>query len=351
TKVKPKTKISIRQIELCNAGIAYSDDSRKMSTSAEDVDLLLVNDKGDKDTTGLWSMQLDMGGVDFRMGNLYLMRRSRIGFVSEIISNPDGQTLLSFKDSRLRINDMGMNINGKVGKEGRDIVPDISFRTEEEGFKSLLSLIPAMYAEEHFDSLQTAGKFLLEGSVKGIYGKQQKPSIALSLKVDSAMFKYPHLPDSANHIHAAMSMTFGGAASGGTTLDIDRLHFEPAGEPFDMNLHVKTPPNDTWIAGAMKGTVNFESLAGLIPLRRTKLTGYMACDLSLSGFLSALEKEPYEGFRSQGMLELNNINLTNDRFPQGVDIPNFSVNFTPRTMKLLRSFLSKIPASPEEAGD
>ncbi|MDR1980841.1 MAG: hypothetical protein LBQ39_04365 [Tannerellaceae bacterium] len=350
-KVKPKTSVSIHTIEINNAGIAYSDDARKMTTSAEDVDLLLVNDRGDKDTDGSWSMRLDMGGVDVRMGNVYLMRRSRVGFVSEIMPNPDAETLLRLNGSRLRINDMGIQLDGKVGKDGRDMVPDISFRTEEEEFKRLLSLIPAMYTDEHFDSLQTAGTFRLEGSVKGKYNKQQKPVIGLNLKVDSAMFKYPHLPDSADNIHVAMRMTYDGATPCNTALDIDRLHVEPAGEPFDMNLHVKTPQNDTWVDGAMKGMINLEALDSLIPLRRTKLTGFMACDLSLSGLLSTLEKKPYEGFRSQGLLELNNINLTNDRFPQGVDIPNFSVNFTPRTIKLLRSFVSKIPATQEETGD
>jgi hypothetical protein len=345
-KAKPKTQVSIQKIEINDAGIAYSDDVRKMTTSAEEVDLLLVNDKGDKDTPASWSMQLDMGGVDLRMGSLYLMRRSRIGFVSEIVSNPDAGTLLRLKDSRLRINDMGIHVDGTVGREGQDMVADLSFRTEEEGFKSLLSLIPVMYTDEHFDSLQTTGKFQLEGSVKGKYNNQQKPSIAMNLNVDSAMFKYPHLPDSANNIHVAISMAYDGETAGNTTLDLNRLHVEPAGESFDMNLHIKTPQNDTWVDGAMKGVINLEALDSLIPLRRTKLTGFMACDLSLNGLLSALEKESQEGFRSQGLLELNNINLTNDQFPQGVDIPNFSVNFTPRTIKLLRSLVSKIPPPP-----
>jgi hypothetical protein len=340
-KPRPKTKVSIQQIEIRKAGFAYADETRKLASSAEAIDLLLVNEKAAEDTTVWWRLSLQMDGVDLRMGEMYLMRHAHIGLVSEIISNPKGWTLLRLKDSRLRLNEMGINLDGTLSTNGQDKTADFSFRIEDEGFKSLLSLIPPIYAEEHFDSLQTRGNFLLEGSVKGSLGKEQKPSIGLRLKVDSAMFSYPHLPDSAKHIHLAMDFLSGGADAGGTTLNIDSLHFEPAGEPFDMKLHIQTPPEDVWIAGAMKGTIRFDSLARLIPLHRTKLSGYLSCDLSLSGFLSALEKEPYENFRSEGMLELNGVNLTNARFPQGIDVPNFSVKLTPRTLKLLRSFLYK----------
>ena len=49
-----------------------------------------------------------------------------------------------------------------------DIETDLTFKSEQSAFKSLLSMIPAFYMND-FKDLKTNGKFSLEGTAKGTY--------------------------------------------------------------------------------------------------------------------------------------------------------------------------------------
>jgi hypothetical protein len=267
------------------------------------------------------------------------MQHARFALDSKITTDAK-RRIFRFDNNRLRFNEMTLAFDGTVSRQGQELVTDLSFDTGRTGFKSLLSLFPAVSLSADFDSLQTDGHFMMDGFVKGTFDRKQKPCISLHLQVDSGMFKYPRLPEAADNIQLAVNLLYDGAAFDRSTIDIDRFHLEPGGRPFDLNLHVKTPQSDMQVAGGMKGSIRFDSLAYVIPMNNMQLTGFMECDLSLDGRMSALEKEPFEHFQAQGMLELMDITLTNARFPEGVDIPNLSVNFTPRVVKMLKSMMS-----------
>ena len=53
-----------------------------------------------------------------------------------------------------------------------DIDMDIKFNCKQTEFKSLLSLVPAVYAKD-FASVKTAGKLSLNGFAKGIYNDKK----------------------------------------------------------------------------------------------------------------------------------------------------------------------------------
>ncbi|MDR1336729.1 MAG: hypothetical protein LBK22_07870 [Tannerella sp.] len=335
-KARPPVKVSAGRIEVCDADITYSDDTRRMRTEARDADLLLVSDGAKGDSAAGWTVQLHVAGLDIRTGDRYRMRQARIGFDSRITSDAHRRRF-GLAGSRLQVNELEMRLDGSAGKQGNDLVADLAFDTGTADFRRLLSLFPAISLRTDFDSLQTAGHFRLDGFVKGAFGRGRKPLAGLRIRVDSARLGFPRLPEAIEQIGIAMSVVYDGVNPDSSRLDIDRLHLEPGGRPFDLSLHLKTPQSDLQIAGAMKGIIRCDSLARAIPMGDTQLTGFMECDLSLEGRMSALEKEPFEHFHAQGMLELHDITLLNSRFPEGADLPNLSVNFTPRVVKMLQS--------------
>jgi hypothetical protein len=335
-KSRPPLKVSAGRIEVCDADLTYRDDARRIQTAARDADLLLVSDGAGGDSAAGWTVQLQVAGLDIRTGDRYWMRHARTGFDSKITSDVHRRKF-SLAGSRLQVNELEMHLDGSAGRQDSGLVADLAFDTGTADFRRLLSLFPAIRLRTDFDSLQTAGQFRLDGFVKGAFGRGRKPLAGLRIRVDSARLGFPRLPEAIEHIGMAMSLVYDGVAPDSSRLDIDRLHLEPGGRPFDLSLHLKTPQSDLQIAGAMKGLVRCDSLARVIPMGDTQLTGFMECDLSLEGRMSALEKEPFEHFHAQGMLELHDITLLNSRFPEGADLPNLSVNFTPRVVKMLQS--------------
>ena len=51
---------------------------------------------------------------------------------------------------------------------GDDIETDLQFGTEQTSFKTLLSLVPAVYMNDYAD-LKASGDFTMSGSAKGVY--------------------------------------------------------------------------------------------------------------------------------------------------------------------------------------
>ena len=95
-----------------------------------------------------------------------------------------------------------MNFSGMVAMPGDDIETDIQFGTDKTSFKTLLSLIPAMYTKDYQD-LKTSGDFSLKGSAKGTYSDADStlPDITLALSVSNGLISYPDLPEQINNIN------------------------------------------------------------------------------------------------------------------------------------------------------
>jgi hypothetical protein len=336
-KTRPRAKVSVGRIEICNADLLFCNDRQRALVSTGGLDLLILREGAGQDSVAEWTVQVYAGDLDLRTGNHDRLQDVRVGLASIIHAAPDHR-MFGMEGCLLRINDMDIRLNGSAGKRDSGWVTDLSFASENAGFKRLLSLFPAVRRQADFEHLQTAGRLAFDGYVKGTFNRQQKPVAALHLQLDSALLRYPRLPEPVDRIRLAVNLLYDGAAFDRSTFDLDGLHFELGGRPFDLHLHLQTPQSDLQVAGAMKGMIRLDSLAYAIPLPRDmQLTGFMECDLSLNGRMSALERDSFDGFHAQGMLELNGITLTNPRFPEGVDVPNLSVNFTPRVVKMLKN--------------
>jgi hypothetical protein len=338
-KRKPATRVSMKKIEICDADLTYRDDRRRVLASAEGLNLQIVEEDMPKDSLALQTIQLHIDSLGFRRGNRDWLQPAQIAFHSRIRSRPGGETV-SWDGSRLQVNEMNILLDGSATRCGDGLLLDLAFSARDARFGDLIALVPSVGRRDDFDSLQTAGRFVCNGYAKGLFNNRRKPIVGLHLRLDSAFLRYPYLPESVADIQLAMNLLYDGVTFDGSTVDIDRLHFKLGGRPFDLDLHLKTPQSDPLITAAAKGVIRLDSLARAIPLQNTQLTGSLECDFSLGGRISALENESFDGFHAQGMLELNNITLTNSRFPEGVDIPNLSVNFTPRVLKMLKSMLS-----------
>jgi len=322
-------KVALKRFEIRDADISFRDDSNKMIATANDLNFLLRGDMS-LDNADL-DMKLDIADVNFWMNGIRLLNKAHVGLVSEVAADLKNMGF-TLKENRFNLNEIVLKFAGSVQIPG-DINVDMTFATEKTDFKSVLSLVPAIYMKD-FESITTTGSFTLSGDVKGTYNSKQMPSARVNLTVDNAMFKYPALPKSVNNINIAVKAFYDGVVFDKTTLDVDKFHFEMAGNPFDTEVHVKTPESDMQVAAKFSGRIDFNSLADIVPLDDITLKGLLECDLALAGRMSTLEKERYEDFDAGGMLKLSGIDFESPDFPQAVKISSTQLNFTPRKVDL-----------------
>ncbi|MBN1133000.1 MAG: hypothetical protein JXA39_08010, partial [Bacteroidales bacterium] len=119
-----------------------------------------------------------------------------------------------------------------------------------------------------------------------------------------------------------------------TTLDLHAFHFEMAGNPMDVNLHLATPMSDMRVQGMAKGLIDFASLADVVPLEELKLSGKLETDIIINTLMSCIENEDYENVDVRGNLVISDLLFHTPALPDSLDLKQLSMRFTPEFVYL-----------------
>lgn len=323
-------KASLKKFEISDARIVYVDDSSNMKASLDNMDLFLSGDFTASTTDVKLNTSIEK--VNFYMENIRYLRDARFAFDAGLFADMD-KMLFTIRDNEIKLNGLALGIEGSVSMPQEDIHMDLKFKTKKADFKSILSLVPAVYMKD-FDKVQTSGSLKLDGFAKGTYSEKTMPDVGLTLAVNNAMFKYPDLPESVNNINIDTKVFYDGRQGDSTTVDVNKFHLEMAGNPFDMALHIKTPMSDMQLAGSFKGKIDFSTLTDIVPLDSTTLKGMMESNIDLAGKMSSIEKEQYQDFKADGTLKLTSFEFASKDFPQGITISESNLIFSPKVVNL-----------------
>lgn len=319
-------KIQLKNIEILNSSISYIDRSSSIETWLNKMNF---NIKGDM-TSSEADLEIlaNSAEVTFIMEGMKYLNKATADARINVAANLDSM-VFNLRDNYLRINDLGLNFAGMVAMPGEDIKTDLTFKSEQTSFKSLLSVIPAVYMAD-FKDLKTTGEFNLSGSAKGVYSDADStmPDISLDLSVSNGMISYPALPEQIKNIAIKSKVFVDGKDMDKTTVNVDKFHMELAGNPFDMSFDLKTPVSDPDFKGSMAGRIDFTALARAIPMDSLNISGLMEVSLSMAGRMSMIEKEQYDKFKAAGNMDISNMLVSMTGYPD-VKINTAGFNFTP----------------------
>jgi hypothetical protein len=331
---------NLKKFEIRHAFIKYQDDTSNMSAEIKDLNFLLSGNFSAKTTD--MKIKSSIESLDFVMSGIRYLKQAKVGFIATLGADLE-HSVYTIKDNEMTLNDLSVSLEGVVKMPKDAIDMDLKYKTNKADFKTVLSLIPAIYMKD-FPSVLAAGNIKLDGYAKGIYQGKKMPNVGLTLKVDKGMFRYPSLPKSIDNINIDMSLFFDGVQNDNSTVDINKFHLEMAGNPFDMNLHIKTPISDMDVVGNFTGKVDFGTLTSIVPMDSMTLKGVMESNIDIMGQMSSIEQKKYEDFKADGSLKLDNFEFASPSFPQGIKILTAKLDFSPKSVEL-SSFDSRIGKS------
>lgn len=319
-------QMQLRKFVINEGRLYYTDRSSDLSASLENLGFRLSGNMSGTRTDLI--MDMDARKVNIGMKKIRYLADATISFHAALDALIDSMQF-TLKDNALKINDIGINFSGKAAMPGDSINVDLLFNTPETSFKSLLSMIPAFYMKD-FAGLNASGSFSIDGAVKGIYSSADSimPDISAHLKVKDGMISYPGLPEKITAINIDGVVASDGKEMDNTTIDVNRLHFELAGNPFDMTLKLATPVSDPAVAAAAKGKIDLSKLQQALPLDSLRLNGLIDISLSLAGRMSMLENKHYEQFKADGTLNIADIIFEMAHIPE-INISNAAFEFSP----------------------
>jgi hypothetical protein len=235
----------------------------------------------------------------------------------------------TFGENYFAINDLKLNFKGMVAMPGDDIATDMEFGTPQTSFKTLLSLVPAVYLTDYQD-LSTTGDFAFSGSAKGVYSDADStlPDFTLNLSINNGMISYPDLPEKIQNINLKSNVFVDGRDMDKTVANIELFHMELAGSPFDMDFSLKTPMSDPDFKGSMVGRLDLGALMNAVPLDSINLSGIIDVSVKMAGKMSMIENEQYESFTATGNMNIKDMLVAMIGYPE-VKINNAGFEFTP----------------------
>lgn len=208
--------------------------------------------------------------------------------IDAIISISEEYTKYTFKENTAKINDFAMSFDGWFKMNENDFGMDISFKSPENTFKSLLSLVPGIYTKD-FGSIETRGDLSFAGFVKGTFSDTQMPAFNLALNVKDAMFKYPDLPTAISNINMDLLVDNKTGVIENTLVDLKKLHLEFGSNPVDARLLIENL-KDYRMDGNLKASLNLGELTKMFPMEGLTMRGAFAVDATAKGVYDSLKK-------------------------------------------------------------
>jgi hypothetical protein len=307
-------KVLLRKFAIRNSSISYIDKMADISAYLKNLNYNLAGDMTASETD--MDMSLNIEQVSFVLDGIRYLNRAVIDSKIGILADLENYKF-TLRENYFSLNNLKLNFSGMVAMPGDDIETDLQIGTDQTSFKTLLSLVPAVYMAD-FDDLTATGEFMLKGLVKGVYSDADStlPDVNLSLSVTDGLISYPALPEKISNINIKSELMMDGTDMDKTTATVDLFHLEIAGNPFDMTFNLKTPISDPDFTGSLTGKIDLDALSNAIPLDSISLSGIINMSMKMAGKLSMIENEQYEKFEATGDLNIQNMLVAMAGFPE-----------------------------------
>ena len=263
----------------------------------------------------------------------YLTNKKAV--LDAIITISEDYALYTFKDNSAKINDFAMSFDGWFKMNENDYGMDINFKSPENTFKSLLSLVPGMYTKD-FDKIETKGDLLFAGFVKGTYSDTQMPAFNLALNVRDAMFKYPDLPTAISNINMDLLVDNKTGVMENTLVDMKKLHLDFGNNPVDARLLIENL-KDYRMDGNVKATLNLAELNKMFPMEGLQMKGTYSVDATAKGVYDSLKKVIPA---INASMSLSNGYVKSSEFPLPLEDLRFNATIKNTSGKMAETFIA-----------
>jgi hypothetical protein len=270
-------------------------------------------------------------------GENYLSNRH---FQADMILNMDlDQMKFIFKDNEFKLNEFVMGMDGwfSMPEEGFDM--DLNISSANNSFKSVLSLVPALYATD-FDGLVATGSVDFGAMLKGLYNDDNMPAFTVNLGIMDGQFQYPDLPSTVSNVQLKMLVDNKGGSIDNTKIDISTFHMELGNNPIDASLKIANLV-DYPIDLTASAKINFAEMMQMFPMAGMELKGLLEVDLNIRGVYD----NSTATIPTTGNINLSDFYYTDEEnLPQGMSISTAIANFNPENISL-DAFESKVGQS------
>lgn len=297
--------LNLQELRIVKACLRYQDDSTGIDASARDLDFLLSGKLNA--ARSILKMALDVPQANFKSGGVQWAKDVALHFGAKVDADL-AQMRFVLQDNELKLNDFGLQFAGQVGLPKDSVVTDLTFQTTKTDFKTLLSLVPALYKRGLAD-VQTGGVLQLAGWVKGVMHEQEMPNAQLKLMIDKAFLQFPALPKRVEQIGVDLLVDYDGKDLDRSVVNLRRLAASMGANHLTLQAKATQLKRDLTLAAHADAKVELGELKEALPLDSMELQGKLALQANLAASKSLVDAKRYEECRLEGTVDLTQVVL------------------------------------------
>lgn len=337
--------VELRSFEVVDGRVLFDDARSGLLVSLDELQHTLSGDFSRDSLVATTSTRAERTTLVFA-GTPYLPGVV-LGFDADLTIRT-GEGRIALRDNELRLNELRVRFAGEVARTGESLDLDLRLETPETDFRQILSLVPAVHAQD-FASLETEGRFALSGDVRGRYGPDAFPAFGLRATVEDGSFRYPDLPLPARAIAADLAIDNPGGDADSTVVRLSRFHVEIGDQPLDATVTVRTPVSDPDVAADVRGTLDLAALGRTVKLPDVdELSGLVTADARGRARRSDLDSARYEQVVAEGTVTARDAALSSAALRQPVTIEEMALTLSPERADL-DTFRARLGSSDVEA--
>lgn len=323
--------VSLRQFRIEKGSVTMDDQASGLTASVAGYDQTLSGDFAAE--RFLLRTSASAEAVSVRFAGVPYLTRVGVAIEADLDADMAARRFI-LRDNRLRLNDLELTWAGSIGLDSARTLLDLTFEAPSTDFRHIISLIPAIYAQD-FASLQTTGTMTVAGRVSGAHGETDFPAFSLRATVDDGSFKYPDLALPARDIGFELSIDNTGGSLDRTVLDLSRFHAVIGSNPVDAAFRLRTPVSDPDIALTLAGRVDLAEVRQTMKFEGVDdLAGVITADAAIATRLSSLDAGRFDQVDARGTIDIRNFTLASADVPHAIVIDETRLRLTPRLTEL-----------------
>jgi len=299
-----------------NADIIYDDETLPMQLSLKNVNHTGSGNFNEQQFDLKTKTTADSVTVKYN-GTEYISHKQ--ASVEAVIQISENYSKYTFKENTAKLNDFGLGFDGWFKMNEKDFEMDIRFKSPENTFKSILSLVPGMYSKD-FNKVETKGALAFDGYIQGKYSDRQMPAFNLNLKVNEAMFKYPSLPAAVTNIAVDLMVDNKTGIIENTFINLKKFHIDFGSNPVDAQVIIENL-KDYRMNAFLKAKFNLAELNKMFPLEGLEMKGTFSANATAKGIYDSLKKVIPS---VDAAMSLNNGYVKSSKFPMPLQDLHFN---------------------------
>ena len=299
--------IDIRRVALRHATVTFDDRQARVFANLWDANLALQ---------AHLQREHSLLRVDFSNRNVLFWQEGEL-LVNRVSTRLQADLELNRQQRALTLNNALLDVNGLEldlkGTLRRDTVEraadvDMQYSLHAPSLETVIGLIPQSILKK--ETLDAKGEVIVNGTLKGLYGKGHMPLATLTVNINQASAHYEGMPYGIDEITADFFGQVDLTKRQSSYADLKIFHFKGAHTDILADARVDDLLGDPDISFHTRSTVNLTALAQAFPLQEgISIQGKMDADVRLRCRLSSLKNKDLGRIKIGGKLSTDGLIL------------------------------------------